>query len=57
MIQSALSLEPRKAWSLYGSGVAKTREGLIAEGKADIAAATALQPLVPKEAMARGIGL
>ena len=51
----ALGLGSKDAWSYYGRGVAKLRKGLTAAGKADIAAATALQANIAHEAAKRGI--
>jgi tetratricopeptide (TPR) repeat protein len=51
----ALGLGSKGAWSYYGRGVAKLRTGLTAGGKADIAAATALQANIAEEAGKRGI--
>ena len=51
----ALGLGSKHAWSYYGRGVAKLRKGLTAGGKADIAAATALQANIAEEAGKRGI--
>lgn len=51
----ALGLGSKDAWSYYGRGVAKLRKGLTAGGKADIAAATALQANIADEAGKRGI--
>ncbi len=51
----ALGLGSKDAWSYYGRGVAKLRKGLTAAGKADIAAATALQANIADQAGKRGI--
>jgi len=52
---AALSLQPKLAWSLYGRGLDELRKGMSAKGQADIAAATALAPLLPEEAKRRGL--
>lgn len=39
---ASLTLRPKDAWALYGRGVDKLRRGKTGEGKADMAAATAL---------------
>jgi hypothetical protein len=52
---AALSLQPKLAWSLYGRGVDEIRKGMTAKGQADIAAATALAPLLPQEAKRLGV--
>ena len=38
----SLKQRPKNAWSLYGRGLAKLRKSKVAEGEADMAAATAL---------------
>ena len=53
---TALSLAPKLAWSLYGRGLAKIRTGRKADGEADIAAAVAIDADLPDLAKARGIG-
>jgi tetratricopeptide (TPR) repeat protein len=53
---AALRLQPKIAWSLYGRGLDKLRRGMTTEGQTDIAAATALQPLIAEEARKHGIG-
>ena len=52
---AALRLQPKIAWSLYGRGLAKLRRGLSSEGRADIAAATALQPKMTERAARYGV--
>ncbi len=52
---SALAIEPKNARSLYGRGVAKTKSGQAAGGKADIAAAIALAPGIADEAKKFGL--
>jgi tetratricopeptide (TPR) repeat protein/predicted aspartyl protease len=51
----SLKLIPKNAWSLYGRGVAKTRKNRIAEGEADMAAATAIWAPVEEQFKRRGI--
>jgi hypothetical protein len=45
-----LKLQPDNAWSLYGRGLAKPRKGMKADGEADLAAATAVDPRMEDEA-------
>jgi hypothetical protein len=52
---AALRLQPHRAWSLYGRGLAKVRKGLTTAGEADIAAATAIRPRIEDEARKHGI--
>ncbi len=52
---ASLKLAPKNAWSLYGRGVAKMRKHKIAEGEADIAAATVISPGVGEEFKGHGI--
>jgi tetratricopeptide (TPR) repeat protein len=52
---ASLSLNPRNAWSLYGRGVDRLRKGMATEGRADIAAATAIWPSIGEEAKKHGI--
>jgi tetratricopeptide (TPR) repeat protein len=52
---SALALNPKLGWSLYGRGLAKQHKGLTAEGAADIAAALAINPKLADEAKRRGV--
>lgn len=52
---AALALEPTLAWARYGRGIDELRRGKIADGKADIAAATAATPEVSAEFARRGI--
>jgi hypothetical protein len=52
---AALRLQPHSAWSLYGRGLAKVRNGLASAGEQDIAAATAIQPRIEDEARQHGI--
>jgi tetratricopeptide (TPR) repeat protein/predicted aspartyl protease len=51
----SLKLIPKNAWSLYGRGIAKTRKNRIAEGEADMAAATAIWAPVEEQFKRRGI--
>jgi tetratricopeptide (TPR) repeat protein len=46
---AALALAPRQAGSLYGRGVAKFRTGDREGGRADIAAAAAIQADIAEE--------
>jgi len=50
-----LRLDPKQAWSLYGRGVAKSKKGQVADGKADIAAALAIQSNIHERAISFGI--
>jgi len=50
-----VSLEPRAAWPLYGRGLAKLKTGLSNQGKADIAAATVIDPKIANEAAKYGL--
>ena len=52
---AALKINPKIAWSLYGRGIAELRKGLDAKGEADIAAAKALAPDLPKFAQQIGV--
>ncbi len=52
---AALVIDPKEAWSLYGRGVAKIKKGMAADGKTDIAAATALRPAILEEARKDGL--
>jgi tetratricopeptide (TPR) repeat protein len=52
----AIDLHSKDPWSYYGRGVARLRKGLTADGRADIATATALQPRIAAEAAKRGVG-
>jgi len=51
----SLKLIPRSAWSLYGRGIAKTRKNKLAEGQADMAAATEIWASVAEQFKRRGI--
>ena len=51
----ALRQMPKNAWSLYGRGVAELRKGLKAEGEADVAAASAIDPAVVEHAKKLGV--
>jgi hypothetical protein len=52
---AALSLDPKRASSLYGRGIAKTRKGDADAGKRDIAAAKAIQATIADEFAGYGI--
>ena len=52
---AALAMQPKIAWSHYGRGIARTRKGLTAEGKADIAEASTLSPKIAEIASSHGI--
>jgi tetratricopeptide (TPR) repeat protein len=47
--EQALGMNPRLAWALYGRGVLRLRRGDAARGRADIAAARAIEPRVAEE--------
>ena len=53
--EQALAQNPRSAWSRYGLGLAKIRSGQTDAGRADLAAARALDPEI--EARATTFGL
>lgn len=44
--QQAIAGQPRSAWTLYGLGIAKIRNGQTDAGNADLAAAQALDPQI-----------
>ena len=52
---AVLKLQPRRAWALYGRGLARQRKGLKAEGDADIAAAVAIDKALPARWKALGV--
>ncbi|HEX4376871.1 MAG TPA: tetratricopeptide repeat protein, partial [Steroidobacteraceae bacterium] len=52
---AALKSDPKKAWSLYGRGIAELRTGSTQKGQADIEAATALVPQLADRAQKLGI--
>jgi tetratricopeptide (TPR) repeat protein/predicted aspartyl protease len=52
---AALKDDPRRAWSLYGRGLAELRKGDKAQGDADLKAATAIAPDLPERAKRLGI--
>jgi tetratricopeptide (TPR) repeat protein len=52
---AVVAVEPKNAWALYGRGVSQLRKGKTAEGQADIAAATKLDPRVVKFADKQGM--
>jgi predicted aspartyl protease/Flp pilus assembly protein TadD len=51
----SVKLRPKDAWARYGRGVAKLRKNKVAEGEADMAAATALWAPIGEEFKRRGI--
>ena len=51
----ALRMNPRLAWSLYGRGLAELKLGRDVQGRADIAAATALDAKLPLRAAKLGL--
>lgn len=53
---AALELQPKKALSLYGRGIARTRKGAKAEGEADIKAALELDPNIAQAYRRAGLG-
>jgi hypothetical protein len=52
---AALEIDPKKAASLYGRGMAKRRKGDFAEGNVDIAAARAIRPNIMTEYQGYGL--
>ena len=52
---TALALDPRRAWALYGRGLAREHLGQTAAGQADTAAAEKLLPGISAEATRCGI--
>lgn len=52
---AVLKLQPRRAWALYGRGLARQSKGLKADGDADIAAAVAIDKTLPARFKALGI--
>jgi hypothetical protein len=52
---SALQHEPRLASSLYGRGLAKRKKGDAAAGKADMTAATAIDPNIASDFARYGV--
>jgi hypothetical protein len=52
---AALKIKPNQASSLYGRGIGKLRIGKAAEGKADIAAAKAINSGIADEFASYGI--
>ena len=52
---AALRVDPKKAISLYGRGLAKRLKGHTAGGDADIAAAKAIRPTVVDEMIQFGV--
>jgi tetratricopeptide (TPR) repeat protein len=53
---AALKLAPNLSWSLYVRGLAKTQRGDIEDGKADEAAAIAIQADIVSDAAGYGVG-
>ncbi len=51
----ALKLGAPRPWTLYGRGIARLRKGLTADGHADIASATALDPNIAAQAGKYGL--
>jgi tetratricopeptide (TPR) repeat protein/predicted aspartyl protease len=51
----ALKLRAPRPWTLYGRGIARLRKGLTAEGHADLASATALDPNIAEQAGKYGL--
>jgi tetratricopeptide (TPR) repeat protein len=51
----SLKIAPKRAWPLYGRGVAKMRKKKTEEGEADIAAAAKVWPKIADEFNRRGI--
>ena len=49
LYDEALKLGPKRAYSLYGRGLAKLNKGDAAGGEADIAAAKAIQADIAEE--------
>jgi predicted aspartyl protease/tetratricopeptide (TPR) repeat protein len=52
---ASLAIQPKSAWSLYGRGLAKLGAGDPAGGKADLAAATALNSRIANQAAKFGL--
>jgi tetratricopeptide (TPR) repeat protein len=52
---AVLANEPGDAWALYARGAAKVQKGMTAQGRADMAAATALAPQIAELARTRGV--
>ena len=52
---AALKINPRLTSSLYGRGLAKQRNGSIAEGNLDIANAKAMDPNIVQEFEGYGV--
>jgi tetratricopeptide (TPR) repeat protein len=52
---AALAADAKPAWSYYGRGLTKLKLGRAADGQADIAAATKINPKLPDEAKRYGI--
>lgn len=52
---AALKLQPKQAWSLYGRGLAKLRNGDAAGGRADMAEAAGISPDLPNRVTRLGL--
>jgi tetratricopeptide (TPR) repeat protein/predicted aspartyl protease len=52
---TALGMNPKSAWSLYGRGIARLRTGMKAQGEADIDAATAIRASIADDFTRLGI--
>ncbi|HEX4709162.1 MAG TPA: aspartyl protease family protein [Phenylobacterium sp.] len=52
---AAIRAQPKAAWALYGRGLSELKKGKKAEGDADIKAATAIAPDLPREAKRYGL--
>ena len=52
---AALAIEPKKADSLYGRGLAKLKQDDVAGGDADVAAAKAIRPGIVAEFVRYGV--
>jgi tetratricopeptide (TPR) repeat protein/predicted aspartyl protease len=53
--EATLKVQPKNPWALYGLGIARVRQGMESEGKADIAAARASGPRIV--ALAEQLGI
>jgi hypothetical protein len=53
--EQALPQKPKSAWSRYGLGLAKIHSGQTDAGRADLAAAQALDPDIAKRAAKHGL--
>jgi tetratricopeptide (TPR) repeat protein len=52
---AALRIEPRLASALYGRGVAKMKQGSVADGKADISAADKIESKIASQFARYGV--